>query len=438
MKYFEITSVEQAGQVKAFLGKCTERAQDGGSDQERKKAVEAIIQDVRTRGDAALVEYTKRFDGVALETDQLELTADDMEKAAAAIPKATIAMLERAHENIRIFHSKNLRESWEESLPDGSMYGQRITPIDMAGVYVPGGKAFYPSSVLMNIVPARVAGVKTIVMASPPSYHGTIHPSVLVAARLAGASRIFRIGGVQAIAAMAYGTETVPPVVKITGPGNAYVTAAKALVRGIVDIDSEAGPSEVLVIADKHANPNHVAAELLAQAEHDEEALCLLFTPSKPLAETVLDRLRERMAKLSRIAIISKSLDVFGAVVVTPDMETAIELANYVAPEHLSVQTEYAPRVADKVVNAGAIMLGGMTPVAVGDYYAGPNHILPTMRRARYSSPLSAEDFRKTTNIMQYSKERLMRDAHDIEELAMLEGLEAHAESVTVRIRDVR
>ena len=400
MKYFEITSVaaDGAAAIKSL------NAQDSALT-ERKKAVEAIIQDVRTRGDAALVEYTKRFDGVALETDQLELTADDMEKAAAAIPKATIAMLERAHENIRIFHSKNLRESWEESLPDGSMYGQRITPIDMAGVYVPGGKAFYPSSVLMNIVPARVAGVKTIVMASPPSYHGTIHPSVLVAARLAGASRIFRIGGVQAIARYGlHGTETVPPVVKITGPGNAYVTAAKALVRGIVDIDSEAGPSEVLVIADKHANPNHVAAELLAQAEHDEEALCPLFTPSKPLAETVLDRLRERMAKLSRIAIISKSLDVFGAVVVTPDMETAIELANYVAPEHLSVQTEYAPRVADKVVNAGAIMLGGMTPVAVGDYYAGPNHILPTMRRARYSSPFPRRIFVNDINIMQYSR----------------------------------
>ncbi|HOH31049.1 MAG TPA: histidinol dehydrogenase [Candidatus Hydrogenedentes bacterium] len=438
MKVFEITSPEQLDRVKMFLAQSADRAQNDGADTDRRKAVEAIIQDVRARGDAALVDYTKRFDGVSLETDQLELTEEDMKKAAAAVPKATIAMLERAHENIRTFHSKNLRESWEESLPDGSMYGQRITPIEIAGVYVPGGKAYYPSSVLMNIVPARVAGVKTIVMASPPSYNGSIHPSVLAAARLAGVSRVFRVGGVQAIAALAYGTETVPSVVKITGPGNAYVTAAKAMVRGVVDIDSEAGPSEVLVIADKNANPNHAAAELLAQAEHDEEALCLLFTPSKNLAEMVLERLRERMARLSRISIISKSLEAFGAIVVTPDMETAIELANFVAPEHLSVQTEYATRVADKVLNAGAIMLGAMTPVAVGDYYAGPNHILPTMRRARYSSPLSAEDFRKTTNIIQYSKERLMRDSHDIEELATLEGLQAHAESVTVRIRDVR
>lgn len=438
MKYFEITSPESLEGIKAYLIASAERIRPDGSEKDRRGAVEAIIEDVRARGDAALLEYTERFDGVTLRADQIELGEAEISEAMAAVPKRIIAMLERAHEHIRAFHAKNLRESWEESLPDGSMYGQRITPIEKAGVYVPGGKAFYPSSVLMNIVPARVAGVKTIIMASPPSCNGSIHPAVLAAARLAGATRVFRIGGAQAIAALAYGTETIPPVTKITGPGNAYVTLAKAMVRGTVDIDSEAGPSEVVVIADKTANPNHVAAELLAQAEHDEEALCLLFTPSKKLAEATLARLEERMPALSRAAIIEKALGAFGAVVVTPDMETAVDLANLVAPEHLSVQTEYAPRVADKVVNAGAIMLGAMTPVAVGDYYAGPNHILPTMRRARYSSPLSAEDFRKVTNIMQYSKERLLRDAHDIEELATLEGLEAHAESVTVRIRDVR
>lgn len=438
MKFFEITSAENFAEVKQFILACTERSGDGGPQQERRKSVEAIIEDVRARGDAALLEYTERFDQVTLESGQIELDETEIKKAVAVVPKRVIAMLERAHEHIRAFHAKNLRESWEESLPDGSMYGQRITPIETAGVYVPGGKAFYPSSVLMNIVPARVAGVKNIVMVSPPSFHGSIHPAVLAAARMAGATRVFRLGGVQAIAALAYGTETVPPVVKITGPGNAWVTMAKALVRGVVDIDSEAGPSEVVVLADKTANPNHVAAELLAQAEHDEEAMCLLFTPSLKLAEAVLKRVEERMRVLSRAAIIEKALAAFGAVVVTPDMETAIELANLAAPEHLSVQTEYAPRDADKITNAGAIMLGAMTPVAVGDYYAGPNHILPTMRRARYASPLSAEDFRKVTNIMQYSRERLMRDAHDIEELATLEGLEAHAESVTVRIRDVR
>lgn len=438
MKFFEITSSEQLAEVKAFLVASAERVRSDRSLAERRKSVESIIEDVRTRGDEALVEYTARFDGVALWPDQIELNEAEIAEAVATVPKRVVAMLERAHEHIRAFHAKNLRESWEQSFPDGSMFGQRITPIEKAGVYVPGGKAFYPSSVLMNIVPARVAGVKTIIMVSPPSCNGSIHPAVLAAARIAGATRVFRVGGVQAIAALAHGTETIPPVIKITGPGNAYVTMAKALVRGTVDIDSEAGPSEVVVIADKTANPNHVAAEMLAQAEHDEEALCLLFTPSKKLAEATMQRLQERMPALSRASIIEKALGAFGAVVVTPDMETAVELTNLVAPEHLSVQTEYAPRVADKVVNAGAIMMGAMTPVAVGDYYAGPNHILPTMRRARYSSPLSAEDFRKVTNIMQYSKERLLRDAHDIEELATLEGLEAHAESVTVRIRDVR
>lgn len=438
MKYFEISSEANLTEVKQYILNTADRSTDTSSKKERRESIEAIIADVRNRGDAALVEYTERFDGIKLDTSQIELTQDEIEEAVATVPKRIIAILERAHEHIRAFHAKNLRESWEQSLPDGSMYGQRVTPIETAGVYVPGGKAFYPSSVLMNIVPARVAQVQTIVMVSPPSYEGSIHPAVLAAARLAGATRVFRVGGAQAVAALAYGTETIPPVVKITGPGNAYVTMAKALVRGSVDIDSEAGPSEVVVLADKTANPNHVAAELLAQAEHDEEALCLLFTPSKALAEAVVERVKERMAVQSRAAIIEKSLNDFGAVVVTPDMDTAIELTNLTAPEHLSVQTEYAPREAAKIVNAGAIMLGAMTPVAVGDYYAGPNHILPTMRRARYASPLSAEDFRKVTNIMQYSKKRLMRDAHDIEELATLEGLEAHAESVTVRIRDVR
>ena len=438
MKFFEITTAAHLAEVKRFLVASAERVPADSTEKERRQAVSEIVEAVRTRGDSALIEYTERFDGVTLTPATIELANAEIDAAMAAVPKRVIAMLERAHEHIRAFHAKNLRESWEESLPDGSMYGQRITPIENAGVYVPGGKAFYPSSVLMNIVPARVAGVKEIAMVSPPSYNGSIYPAVLAAARIAGATRVFRVGGAQAIAALAYGTETVPPVIKITGPGNAYVTAAKALVRGNVDIDSEAGPSEVVVIADKTANPNHVAAELLAQAEHDEEALCLLFTPSKDLAEATLKRLEERVPVMSRTAIIEKALGAFGAIVVTPDMETAIELTNLAAPEHLSVQTEYAPRVADKVVNAGAIMLGAMTPVAVGDYYAGPNHILPTMRRARYSSPLSAEDFRKVSNIMQYSKERLLRDAHDIEELATLEGLEAHAESVTVRIRDVR
>ena len=438
MKLFEIKSTADMARVRDFLKECAYRTTPEGDAVERRAATQAIVDEVRMRGDVAVAEYTRRFDGVSLEPGQFELTQDEIEAAFAETPKRVIAMLERAQENIRAFHSRNLRESWEEQLPDGSMYGQRVTSIESAGVYVPGGKAFYPSSVLMNIVPARVADVKTIIMVSPPSYNGTVHPAVVAAARLAGATRVFRIGGAQAVAALAYGTETLPAVVKITGPGNAYVTAAKAIVRGVVDIDSEAGPSEVVVIADSTANPNFVAAELLAQAEHDEDAMCLLFTTDKAIAEATLERVRLRAAVLSRRAIIERALECFGAIVIAPDIDVIVELTNLVAPEHLSVQTEYAPRIADRIKNAGAIMFGAMTPVAVGDYYAGPNHILPTMRRARYSSPLSAEDFRKVTNVMQYSRARLLRDAHDIEELAALEGLEAHAESVTVRIKDVR
>ncbi len=438
MKQFIIKTSEDLKEVRAFLEKCACRMTGDGVEATREASVREIVQAVRDRGDAAVAEYTERFDGVTLDPSQFELTPDEIEAAAQEAPRHVLAMLERAQENIRGFHARNLRESWEERMVDGSMYGQRVTPMESAGVYVPGGKAFYPSSVLMNIVPARVAGVEDIIMVSPPSYNGAIHPAVVAAAKLAGATRVFRIGGAQAIAALAFGTECVPSVVKITGPGNAYVTAAKAMVRGIVAIDSEAGPSEVAVIADKDANPRHIAAELLAQAEHDEDAMCLLFTTSEKVAEATLERVRERAPQLTRAPIIEKALERFGAVVVVPDMDTAVALVNLTAPEHVSIQTEYAQRIADKIVNAGAVMIGALTPVAVGDYYAGPNHILPTMRRARYSSPLSAEDFRKITNVMLYSKERLLRDAHDIQEMAAIEGLEAHAESVTTRLGDLR
>ncbi len=438
MKRFDIKTPTDMQAARAFLERCVARVSLGDADGAREASVREIVQAVRDRGDAAVAEYTERFDGVTLAPNQFELTREEIEAASEQVPRHLIAMLERAQENIRGFHARNLRESWEERMADGSMYGQRVTPMQSAGVYVPGGKAFYPSSVLMNIVPARVAGVQEIIMVSPPSYKGSIHPAVVAAARLAGATRVFRIGGAQAIAALAFGTEQVPAAVKITGPGNAYVTAAKAMVRGAVDIDSEAGPSEVAVIADGDANPAHIAAEMLAQAEHDEDAMCLLFTTSEAVADATVEQLRLRAPQLKRAAIIEKSLEQFGGVVVTPDLDVAIELVNFVAPEHVSIQTEYAQRIADKIVNAGAVMIGSLTPVAVGDYYAGPNHILPTMGRARYSSPLSAEDFRKVTNVMLYSRERLLRDAHDIEEMATLEGLEAHAESVTMRLKDMR
>jgi histidinol dehydrogenase len=393
-----------------------------------------IVEAVRTRGDIAIAEYTERFDGAALIPGQFELTPDQIDAAVRTVPKELVAILERAHDNIRRFHEKNLRQSWEETCDDGSVLGQRITPLERVGVYVPGGKAFYPSSVLMNIVPARVAGVKEIVMVSPPSFEGSVHPAVLAAARIAGATRVFRVGGAQAVAALAYGTEHVPSVDKITGPGNTYVTAAKAIVRHRVEIDSEAGPSEVVVLADAKANPDYVVAEMLAQAEHDEEAKAVLITDSAELADAVEQRLPVQAAALPRRAIVEASLANFGAIIVARTTDESIALTNLFAPEHLSIQTEYPRRTADRITNAGAMMLGAYTPVAVGDYYAGPNHILPTNRRARFSSPLTAEDFRKVTSVLYYSEQRLRAHGDDIMAFAEVEQLGAHAKSIGVRM----
>lgn len=435
MKVFQITDDASFMTVVEYI---KARSQAGGGNkavQDKLETARWIVDAVRKNGDAALADFTERFDGVALEPGQFELSQKEIDAAVAKVDPALIAILERAQENIRAFHAKNLRESWEETFEDGSVLGQKITPIERVGVYVPGGKAFYPSSVLMNIVPARVAGVKEIVMVSPPSYQGSIHPGVLAAAKVAGATRVFRIGGAQAVAALAYGTASVPSVYKITGPGNTFVTAAKSLVRNAVEIDSEAGPSEVVVIADEHANPAYVAAELLAQAEHDEEATPVLITPSETLAGAVKERIAQEMERLSRTEIIQSSLAGFGVMVLVRNMEEAVALTNLFAPEHLSIQTVFPRKIADQITNAGAIMMGAMTPVAVGDYYAGPNHILPTARRARFSSPLSAEDFRKTTSMLFYSQARLQQEAGDIMELANVEGLRAHARSVEVRTR---
>jgi histidinol dehydrogenase len=401
---------------------------------EKQQATAKIVEAVRTRGDAALAEYSERFDGVTLTPDAFELTAEEIDAALAQADTDLVAALKRAHDNIRRFHEKHLRPSWQEESDDGTILGQRITPIESAGVYVPGGKAFYPSSVLMNIAPACVAGVKEIIMVSPPSWEGSIHPAVLAAAKIAGATRVFRVGGAQAVAALAYGTDTIPAVTKITGPGNTFVTAAKSLVRHVVDIDSEAGPSEVVVLADHTAHPRHVAYEMFAQAEHDEEAMSVLITPCAELAAAVRDCLASEQDTLSRKEIIRQSLDAEGLIIVTRDRNEAIALTNLYAPEHLSIQTESPQAVAEKIDHAGAIMLGSMTPVSVGDYYAGPNHILPTRRQARFASPLTAEDFRKVTSILSYSKERLEQDADDIVRLATAEGLEAHARAVQVRL----
>jgi len=433
MRTFEITDgISYQAAADYFTGR--------GDDTAREKAVQDkietarwVVEAVRKNGDAAVRDLTARFDGVELAPEEFEVNREAIDAALETVEPRLIAILERAHEHIRSFHARCLRESWEETADDGTVLGQRITPIESAGVYVPGGKAFYPSSVLMNIVPARVAGVEDIVMVSPPSYQGSIHPVVLAAARIAGATRVFRVGGAQAVAALAYGTETIPAVTKITGPGNTFVTAAKALVRGVVEIDSEAGPSEVVVIADGKAQAAYVAAEILAQAEHDEEALTVLITPSKDLAAAVRARIAAEMEKLPRRSIMEQALAGQGTVILVRDLDDAVALTNLIAPEHLSIQVEFPRKVADRIANAGAMMLGGMTPVAAGDYYAGPNHILPTGRRARFSSPLTAEDFRKVTSILYYSAERLRREAEDIIQFAETEELYAHARSVAVR-----
>ena len=400
---------------------------------EKMEAAKQIVEAVRRRGDDALAEFTARFDGVRLDPSQFEITQEEMDAASASVDSHLLAVLERAHANIRRFHSRNLRESWQETFEDGTVLGQRITPLDSAGVYAPGGKAFYPSSVLMNIVPARVAGVKEIVLVSPPTHEGSIHPAMLAAARIAGATRVFRVGGAQAIAALAYGTQHIPAVTKITGPGNVFVTAAKALVRHAVEIDSEAGPSEVVVIADGRANPVYVAAEMLAQAEHDEDAAAVLITPDAALADAVETQLEKDIATVSRSAIIRRSLEKQGCIIVTRSLDEAVELTDLFAPEHLSIQVEYPMRLVERIGNAGAIMVGDMTPVAVGDYYAGPNHILPTGRRARFASPLSAEDFRKVSSVLYYTRDRLYKEADDIRAFAEAEKLDAHARAVEVR-----
>ena len=403
---------------------------DGGPEE----AVRNVLKEVAARGDEAVAEFTERFDKVKLDPSEFELSADQIDEAAASVDDELRETLERAHANILAFHEKNLRQSWEETSDDGATLGQRLSGIDSAGLYVPGGTAFYPSSVLMNIVPARVAGVKDIVMVSPPSYRGSIHPLVLCAAKIAGASRVFRLGGAQAVAALAYGTDTVPAVSKIAGPGNIFVTLAKRFVAGVCDIDKEAGPSEVVVVADAKANPAWAAIELITQAEHDEDARAVLIAVGQDVCDAVLAQAEEQLADLPRADIVRKAFADKGAAYVARSIEDAAQIADTIAPEHMSIQTENPRKFLDRVTNVGCAVLGGGTPVAVGDYYAGPNHILPTERRARYASPLTAEDFRKVTSIIEYSPERLSKDAPDITRLARAEELEAHARAVEYRL----
>lgn len=432
----KVTEIRDDATFDEVVKRITGRSDESGGDAqeaERLAATQAIVNGVRERGDAAVAEYTERFDKVAIDPEQFEITAKEIDAAKAAVDKPTLAALERAHDNISAFHEKNLRQSWEETSYDGTILGQRITPIESVGLYVPGGTAFYPSSVLMNIVPARVAGVKELVMVSPPSFEGSIHPLVLAAARIAGADRVFRIGGAQSVAALAFGTECIPPVLKIAGPGNIYVTLAKRLVSSICDIDKEAGPSEVVVMADSDSNPDRVALELLAQAEHDEDARAMLVTTSAEMLESVRAAIEKHLTTLSRATIIRNALKHHGEAFIVRSIEEGVHLTNLIAPEHLSIQTEDPRGVFDAIQNAGCAVLGGGTSVAVGDYYAGPNHILPTGRRARFASPLTAEDFRKVTSIISFSPERMKAVGEDIIRLAKAEKLDAHARAVEIR-----
>jgi histidinol dehydrogenase len=428
--------IEDDADFGAAVRWCETREGDPSSDpkeSERVEGVRALMEDVRARGDAAVAEITERFDHVALRPEQFEVQPEEIEQAYKRVDRTLVAALERAHDNIRRFHEKSVKESWEEEHEDGARMGQRVTPLDSVGVYVPGGTAFYPSSALMNIVPAKTAGVEEIVMVSPPTFEGGIHPLALIAARISGATRIFRVQGVAGIAALAYGTERIPAVVKITGPANAYVTIAKRIASAVCAIDKEAGPSDVVVMADEKTDPRIAAIEMICQAEHGADSPTTLVTTSKDGLEAVRTAIDEIIPTLSRADVIRQAIDDCSAGFVVRNLDEAARLVNVIAPEHLAIMTEVPMRVMDKINNAGAIMVGAGTPVAVCDYYAGPNHILPTGRRARFASPLTVDDFRKVSNYVCYSRERLRHDADDIIQLANAEGLTAHARSVEMR-----
>ena len=392
-----------------------------------------IIEQVKTRKDDAVKEYTKKFDKWDTDALSLQVTREEIDEAYTKIDAPFIEVMKKSAENIRVFHQKQLHNSWFEPKTDGTILGQKITPIAVSGVYVPGGKAAYPSSVLMNVIPAKVAGVPKIVMTTPAGPDGKVNPGTLVAASIAGVDEIYKVGGAQAIAAMAFGTETIPKVDKITGPGNIFVALAKKACFGYVSIDSVAGPSEILVLADETATPRYVAADLLSQAEHDELASAILITTSMDLAKSVSAEVDKFLKELSRAEIISKSLDNYGYILVAESMDDAIDAANEVASEHLEILTKDPFAVMTKIQNAGAIFLGEYSSEPLGDYFAGPNHILPTNGTARFFSPLNVDDFLKKTSIISYSREALEAVHKDIELFAGREGLTAHANSIKVR-----
>ena len=395
--------------------------------------VQAIVDDVRARGDEALFEYTKKFDGAELSADNIRVTQAEIQEALSQVDPNLLAVMKKSMKNIREYHEKQKQYSWFDSKPNGTILGQKVTALSSVGVYVPGGKAAYPSSVLMNIIPAEVAGVEKIVMVTPPGKDGKVNPVTLIAAHLAGATEVYKVGGAQAIAALAFGTKSIPRVNKIVGPGNIFVALAKKAVYGHVSIDSIAGPSEILVLADETANPRFVAADLLSQAEHDELASAILVTTSMELAEKVSAEAEAFVQNLSRKAILEKSLENYGYILVADSMEDAIETANAIASEHLEIVTKNPFEVMTKIQNAGAIFMGEYSSEPLGDYFAGPNHVLPTNGTAKFFSPLGVDDFIKKSSIIYYSSEALEAVHTDIESFAEAEHLTAHANSVRVR-----
>ncbi|WP_404356096.1 histidinol dehydrogenase [Cytobacillus firmus] len=409
------------------------RSVDNGTEEQR-AIVKNIIEKVRQNGDQALKEYTEKFDGISL--DELKVPQAEIEEALSQVDGKILEIIKEAAGNIRSFHEKQLRPSWMTTEENGTVLGQKISPLDSVGLYVPGGTAAYPSSVLMNVIPAKVAGVKRIVITSPPDKKtGKLPPAVLAAAHIAGAEEIYKVGGAQAIAALAYGTESIRPVDKITGPGNIYVALAKREVFGDVDIDMIAGPSEIAILADETAHPDEAAADLLSQAEHDPMACAVLVTPSSALAEAVSAEVERQLAELPRQEIAAQSIRNYGAIYVTESMDEAVETVNSLAPEHLEILTENPMELLGRIRHAGAIFLGRFSPEPVGDYFAGPNHVLPTNGTARFSSPLNVEDFQKKSSILLYSEKALKDNAEKIAAFARLEGLEAHARSIETRLR---
>ena len=400
------------------------------------ESVHAILSAVKEERDAAVFAFTEKFDGAHLDASNIQVTEAEIEDAYTKVDAQLLEVIRKSLKNIEEYHAKQRQNSWFDSKPDGTILGQKVTPLQRVGVYVPGGKAVYPSSVLMNVMPAKVAGVDEIIMVTPPGRDGKVNPNTLVAAKEAGVDKIYKVGGAQAIGALAYGTESIPKVDKIVGPGNIYVALAKKAVYGHVSIDSIAGPSEILVVADETANPKYVAADLLSQAEHDELASSILVTTSETLAQAVSDEVDKFLEVLSRADIIRKSLDNYGYILLADTMDDVIDVANEIASEHLEIQTKNPFEVMTKIRNAGAIFIGEYASEPLGDYFAGPNHILPTNGTAKFFSPLSVDDFVKKSSIISYSREALEKVHKDIELFAKAEQLTAHANSIHVRFEE--